>query len=228
MSHSGRRGTTFLLSLVFHAGLAFALVVLPLLAADALPIQNASVVTLGPLALAPPPPPPARIPSHRLLERPAATVDPRLAFVEPAVPAEPEPDDFLGSGDSAGIHDGVEGGDPNGVIGSVIGELPTSMPPPPPRVVRINSGIAPPRLVRRVEPAYPAIAVAARLSARVELEAEVDVRGEVASVHVERGHPLFDEAAVAAVRQWRYQPLLLNGEPTAFILAVTVRFDLQR
>ena len=46
-------------------------------------------------------------------------------------------------------------------------------------------------------------------------------------VKVLRGHPLFDESALAAVRQWRYQPLLLNGEPTEFILTVTVMFNLQ-
>ncbi len=110
----------------------------------------------------------------------------------------------------------------------MIGDLPTSAPPPPPRVVRIGGGIAAPRLVRRVDPAYPAIAAAARVSATVQLEAEVDARGEVARVRVERGHPLFDEAAVAAVRQWRYQPLLLNGEPTGFVLTVTVRFDMRQ
>ena len=96
------------------------------------------------------------------------------------------------------------------------------------RVVRIGHGIKAPRIVRRVDPAYPAIALAARLSATVVLEAEVDARGEVASVRVERGHPLFDEAALAAVRQWRYQPLLLNGEPTPFVLSVTVSFGLTR
>ena len=72
------------------------------------------------------------------------------------------------------------------------------------------------------------IAAAARVSATVQLEAEVDVRGEVARVRVERGHPLFDEAAIDAVRQWRYQPLLLNGEPTGFVLTVTVRFDMRQ
>ena len=123
--------------------------------------------------------------------------------------------------------DGVIGGVPNGVVGSVMDDLPTSAPPPPPRVVRIGGGIAAPRLVRRVDPGYPAIAAAARVSATVLLEAEVDVRGEVARVRVEHGHPLFDEEAIAAVRQWRYQPLLLNGEPTGFVLTVTVRFDLR-
>ena len=59
------------------------------------------------------------------------------------------------------------------------------------------------------------------------LEAEVDERGRVRTVKVLRGHAILDEAAVEAVRQWRYQPLLLNGEPTAFILTVTVAFNLR-
>ena len=151
------------------------------------------------------------------------------AIVAPSIESELvlENEPLLEIDDVVGDRDGVVSGVPNGVVGSLMGDLPTSAPLPPPRVVRINSGIAAPRLVRRVDPAYPAIAVAARVSATVQLEAEVDARGEVARVSVERGHPLFDEAAVAAVRQWRYQPLLLNGEPTGFILTVTVRFDMR-
>jgi TonB family protein len=60
----------------------------------------------------------------------------------------------------------------------------------------------------------------------VILDAEVDTRGYVKQVTVKQGHPLFDEAAIAAVKQWRYQPLLLNGEPTAFILTVTLQFNI--
>jgi periplasmic protein TonB len=230
MSHAGRRGTTFFLSLVFHAGLAFALVVLPLLAADALPTQNTRVVCLGPAAIAAPPPPAAAaVTPTRLSARRSSRHDP-AASVAPVVPNDLETDDAFGpiddELDAYGVRDGVVGGMGH-TIGSVIGDLPSSTTPSPPRVVRVGGAIAAPRLVRRVDPAYPAIAIAARLSARVELEAEVDGRGVVARVSVERGHPLFDEAAIAAVRQWRYQPLLLNGEPTAFILSVTVRFDLQ-
>ncbi|HXY39868.1 MAG TPA: energy transducer TonB, partial [Vicinamibacteria bacterium] len=82
--------------------------------------------------------------------------------------------------------------------------------------------------IRDVKPIYPDLAVASRVSALVILEAEVDTRGQVKTVKVLRGHPLFDEAAMEAVKQWRYQPLLLNGEPTGFILTVTVQFNLQQ
>ena len=66
----------------------------------------------------------------------------------------------------------------------------------------------------------------ARASAIVILEAQVDTRGYVSTVRVLRGAPLFDDAAIAAVKQWRYQPLLLNGTPTEFILTVTLVFNL--
>ena len=122
---------------------------------------------------------------------------------------------------------GVEGGVPGGVVGGVVGGLPTAVPPPPAPVVRIGGKIAPPRIIHRVEPVYPALATAARIGAIVVLEAEVDTRGYVKSVRVLSGHPLFDEAASEAVKQWRYQPLLLNGEPTGFILSVVVTFALR-
>jgi protein TonB len=60
----------------------------------------------------------------------------------------------------------------------------------------------------------------------VIVEAQVGTNGQVKTVTILRGIPLLDDSALAAVRQWRYQPLLLNGEPTEFILTVTVTFNL--
>ena len=57
--------------------------------------------------------------------------------------------------------------------------------------------------------------------------ATVDATGHVREVTILRGAPLFDEAALAAVRQWVYRPLLLNGIPTPFILTVTLKFSIQ-
>ena len=127
-----------------------------------------------------------------------------------------------------GVAGGVEGGVPGGVVGGVVGGLPSDAPPPPAKVVRIGGQIAQPKLIRQVKPVYPDLAVQSRVSALVILEAEVDTRGYVKTVKVLRGHPLFDDAAMEAVKQWRYQPLLLNGEPTGFILTVTVNFNLQQ
>jgi protein TonB len=77
-----------------------------------------------------------------------------------------------------------------------------------------------------VEPVYPPFAVHAHVHGIVILEAVVDREGQVEDVRILRSIPLLDRAAVEAVRQWRYSPLLLNGEPERFVLTVTVSFNL--
>jgi protein TonB len=99
---------------------------------------------------------------------------------------------------------------------------------PAPKVVRIGGQVMAPKLAHRVDPEYPQLAVQARVQALVILEAWVGVDGHVKSVKVLRGAPLLDEPAMAAVRQWRYRPLLLNGQPTEFLLTVTVVFKLMQ
>ena len=71
------------------------------------------------------------------------------------------------------------------------------------------------------------LAVTAKVSGKVILEAEVDERGVVTDVRVVRSVPLLDDAAVRAVEEWRYQPLVLNGQPSAFILEVILTFSLR-
>jgi protein TonB len=95
--------------------------------------------------------------------------------------------------------------------------------PAPPRVVVLKEA----RLVERVAPVYPNVAVAAGISGQVILEALVDPNGRVAAVDVILGHRLFEQAARDAVLRWRYEPLLLNGVPTPFRLTVTVHFRLR-
>jgi protein TonB len=92
--------------------------------------------------------------------------------------------------------------------------------------VRVGGQIKAPKLITVVHPVYPDLAAQARLAAVVIMEALVDTTGRVLEVKVLRGAPLFNDAAIAAVKQWRYQPLLLNGVPTEFILTVTVKFNL--
>jgi protein TonB len=99
-------------------------------------------------------------------------------------------------------------------------------PPPKPAPVRLHMGMQPPRKIADVAPLYPAIARAARVSGIVILEAVIDARGRVESVRVLRSIPTLDQAAVDAVRQWRFTPTLLNGEPVPIVMTVTVNFTL--
>ncbi len=228
---AGHKRATFFISLGLHSALVVAVVLLPLIFYNAMPNQEAlKAFFVAPLEIAPPPPPPpppAASAAAVVKPPPRINVQQPQGFVAPIdVPDQIKPEETLDMG-MEGVPGGVEGGVPGGVVGGVVGGLPTEAPPPPARVVRIGGQIAQPKLLRRVEPKYPDLAVASRVTALVILEAEVDTRGYVRTVKVLRGHPLFDQPSLDAVKQWRYQPLLLNGEPTGFILTVTLNFSLQ-
>jgi periplasmic protein TonB len=229
-SVAGRRSATLAVSVGLHLALLLAIVLVPLVYYDSLPSQDAlKAFFVQPLEIAPPPPPPPPPAASRAaVKAPPRVQQATAGFVAPIeVPNQVQVEESLDLGVEGGVAGGVEGGVPGGVVGGVVGGLPTSLPPPPAQVVRIGGKIAPPRIVRKVEPVYPNLAAAARLGAIVVVEAEVDVHGVVKSVKVLSGHPLFDEPAMEAVRQWRYQPLLLNGEPTGFILSVVITFNLR-
>jgi protein TonB len=108
----------------------------------------------------------------------------------------------------------------------------STAPPPPPAPaapVRVGGQIRTPQLLHRVEPVYPPLAVAARLTGVVVLEAQVGTDGTVESVNVVQSrHRLLDAAAIEALRQWRYAPLVLNDIPTPFVLTVTFTFSTRR
>jgi periplasmic protein TonB len=225
------RSATLMVSLLVHSVLVAAAILIPILTYDYLPAPGEVVRAffVSPPDLAPPPPPPPPPPAGaRVTRAPAAPhpVEP-AKFVAPIeVPAEVKPEESLDLGVEGGVPGGVEGGVPGGVVGGIIGGLPAEPPPAPKRMVRIGGNLVAPKLVRKVNPEYPALAAQARVAAVLILEAEVDTHGQVQTVRVLRGQPLFDEAAVAAVKQWRYQPLLLNGVPTDFVLTVTLVFNL--
>jgi TonB family protein len=92
--------------------------------------------------------------------------------------------------------------------------------------VRVGDDVREPAKLRDVPPVYPAVAMAAKIQGFVVAEVLIDTSGVVADVKVLRSHPLFDEAAVTAVRQWRYAPTLVAGEPVPVVMAVTVHFRL--
>ncbi len=92
---------------------------------------------------------------------------------------------------------------------------------------RVGGGIRPPAKINDVPPAYPPEAQEARVQGVVVLDATIDPTGEVSDIEVLRSVPLLDEAAVAAVRQWRYEPTLVDGEPVSILMTVTINFQLR-
>jgi TonB family protein len=81
-----------------------------------------------------------------------------------------------------------------------------------------------PNLIRKVEPVYPREALTQRLGGTVTLTASIAEDGTVREIKVLSGQPLLAEAAVAAVRQWRYSPCLLNGKPVSVEKPITIIF----
>jgi protein TonB len=98
--------------------------------------------------------------------------------------------------------------------------------PSVPQRVPVTSTIEAAKLISRVQPAYPALAIQARIQGNVVLHAIIGRDGRVSELQVLSGHPLLVSAAVEAVRQWRYSPTLLNGQAVEVETTITVSFVL--
>jgi TonB family protein len=90
--------------------------------------------------------------------------------------------------------------------------------------LRVGGQVRPPIRIKEVPPVYPAIAKSAQVQGDVVIEATIDETGKVADARVVKSVPMLDQAALDAVRQWQYQPSLLNGVPTPVVMTVTVKF----
>ena len=222
-------------SAAMHVFVISFLVLMPYLyASDQLPkVPDMMVVMSVPVEPPPPPPPPRPASAAPQAPRPPESENPNAAPIDAPAAITPESGlDRSGPGSQFGVEGGVEGGIEGGVAGGIVGGLPSApppLPPPPPvKPVRIGGQVTAPALVYRVDPKYPDFAAQAQIEGLVILEATVDVEGNVESVRVLRSHGLLDQAAIDAVKQWRYSPLVLNNKPFPFILTVTVRFSVQR
>lgn len=208
------------LSLAAHTVVVAIIVVVPLVASDALPALRERLELSMVTPLVPPEPPRARVirPADVAIATPhAAPLDvPDRITDEPAWQSDPTGTANDGPGLLHGVIDGVD----------------TLEPPPPlpvkepPAKVRVGE-VRQPVKIHDAAPAYPAIAQSARVQGIVIIQATIGVDGQVIDATVLRSVPLLDEAALAAVRQWRYTPTRLNGAPVAVVMTVTVNFTLR-
>lgn len=167
---------------------------------------------------------------------------PTRPSIEPAGRVQPselapiaEPRNFTPEGERQELRS-LSLGDP-GPIDKLLGGPGDAVAPPPPPILsspppqnraplRPHSGIKPPQRLVNVAPVYPALALSARKEGIVIIDATIDERGNVTETRILRSIPLLDEAAVAAVRQWKFSPTLLNGVAVPIVMTVTVNFTL--
>jgi protein TonB len=225
---------TVILSGVVQATFLAVLILIPLIYTEALP--KASLATLLIAPPPPPPPPPPPQPTQIVKVKPQVHLMDAGKLVAPKVipkevkiiKEEAEQPDAMGA--IGGVPGGVPGGQMGGVIGGVIGGVGGAPPPPRPTQTRIRQGgaVQAAKLVNRVQPQYPPLARQTRISGTVRLHAIISKDGSVQSLSVESGHPLLVQAALDAVRQWRYQPTTLNGEPVEVDTTIDVIFSLNQ
>lgn len=95
----------------------------------------------------------------------------------------------------------------------------------PTEPIRIGDGVPPPTKIHDVPPVYPPAARAAGIGGIVILDATIDAMGEVSNLEVLQSVPELDEAAIAAVEQWRYEPTLVDGVPVSVTMTMTISFS---
>ena len=119
---------------------------------------------------------------------------------------------------------------PDGVLNPIRSGAVQPISPPPTtsahdvRVSKVMEGM----LVRRIEPRYPPPAIAARIEGPVKIKAIISREGIIQQAEVLSGSPLLSRAALEAIREWRYRPYILNGEPVEVETEITVNFTLGR
>jgi protein TonB len=215
------RPYTIALSIVVHVIAAGAAVITPLLATDELPAPRTATEFIQVIAPPdPPPPPPPRASATPRVEPPRADVAPLT--VPDGIAPEPVVTPPV---DSTPVDGGIIsfGAGNSGLVDTA----PPPPPPPPPPLIHVGGNVRPPHKVTDVAPVYPQLARLAHVEGVVILEAVIGEDGAVRDVRVLRSIQLLDDAAMEAVRQWRFTPTLLNGEPVPVVMTVTVAFKLR-
>jgi periplasmic protein TonB len=210
--------------------IVLALIVVPLLHTDPLPARQ----TLMMLYLQPPPAPGFRATSFRS-PTPTSNYTPSSKSVSaparntqeaPAVPVDAT------AGVVGGVPGGVLGGAPGGLLNQAL-NTPSSAPvpektaePTPVKRIRLASRVVEANLIHDVPPQYPPEAGRARIEGTVVLMAVIGKDGRVEDLRVESGLPLLAQAAIDAVKQWRYKPYLIDGQPVEVDSRITINFNL--
>jgi len=221
-------------ALVLQCLFLAAVVVIPLL--RTVPLPKRETVTM--LYLQPPPAAAGNATRFRVpTPPPPSIVTPKSpGIVAPVHKTQEAPPPPVAT--TSGVVGGVPGGAVGGVSGGVFNGMLNSAPsvpvlakspvPTPVKRIRVAARVAEANLIRDVTPQYPTEAGRARLEGTVVLMAVIDKDGSVKDVRVESGLPILAQAAIDAVRQWRYKPYLVDGEPVEVDSRITINFTLSK
>ena len=226
-----KRGATTVLSFVLQMILLGILILIPLIYTEALPKQQLMTFLVAPPPPPPPPPPPAATPIKTVkiqseMNNGQLRTPTKIPQKVQMIKEEEAPPPSM-AGVVGGVVGGVPGGSAGGVIGGIISSAPVAVPKvATPQRVRVSSGVSTGLLIRKVQPNYPPLARQARIQGTVVLQAEISKEGTIQNLQLISGHPMLAPAAIEAVKQWRYKPYLLNGEPVAVETQVVVNFTL--
>ncbi len=220
-------------SAIVQAVIVGVFILIPLLVTEALPKETVAAWITAPAPPPPPPPPPPKVQVVKQVTPPmiqqgkltAPTVIPKKVNI--IKEEQPPPD--VAAGVVGGVTGGVPGGSAGGVLGGIIGGTGGGPPPPPPKTpqtLRVGGNVQQANLIHQVMPVYPEIAKTAHIQGTVVLHAIIAKDGTVQELQYISGPPLLMRSAMDAVRQWRYRPTLLNGEPVKVDTTISVVFTL--
>jgi protein TonB len=228
-----KQGATTAISFILQILLVGVLVLLPLVFTEALPKQQLMTFLVAPSPPPPPPPPPAATPEIKVVKKTTELDNGELRTptkipkkIQMTKEDEPPP-----SSGVAGVVGGVPGGVPGGAVGGVLGGIISGTPTAvlkvaTPQRVRVSQGVSQGLLIHQVKPSYPPLARQARIQGTVVLQAVIGKDGNIQGLKVVSGHPMLAPAALEAVKQWKYKPYYLNGEPVEVDTTINVNFTL--
>jgi protein TonB len=215
---------TVALSAIVQSIILGILILIPLIYTEALPKGMLNTFLVAPAPPPPPPPPAAPVKAVRapkivqLNKMVAPTVIPKnVAIIKDEAPVI-----YTNGG-------GVDGGTGNGILNGIIGSGGSGPPPPPtkaPSRIRVGGNVQAASLVNKVTPQYPPIAKTAHVSGTVILHAIIAKDGSIQELQYMSGPPLLMKSAMDAVREWRYKPTMLNGDPVEVDTTISVVFSL--
>jgi protein TonB len=240
-----RKASSVFISFLIQVALVIVGVLIPLIYTETLPTTQLTSFLVAPPPPPPPPPPPAAAAPVKIVKVAPRQFDAGRLMAPKNIPKEiamikeddaPPPSAAVGV--VGGVPGGVPGGTPGGVIGGIIGSVPTAAPPPPPvkeppkpqvpKQIRVGGNVQAAKLISQPRPAYPPLARQARIQGTVRFNAVIGRDGTIQNLTLVSGHPLLVPSATEAVRQWRYQPTLLNGEPVEVVTVIDVNFTLSQ